>query len=417
MQQNALQEAASLSDAILAARPEDPDALYWRGVTANRLRDHRGAIEAFRRAIALRPEYALAWLGLGNAQWRSGNVAEAGEAYREVVRRQPGWPDAHFNLGLVHRRQGRRIEAARSLHEAWWRDPMFFDAARHCVASIADCVRNGETATDLPRVGADDRTSFTVVTCSVDEHRRRRAAALYERLFSRMPHEIVTIWNPPSLAAAYNEAVARSRADVVVLSHDDVDVLADDFAGRLVALLRDWDAVGVVGSTRMLGPAVGWSGHPHLRGWITHRVVGETGFRVDVLHPAPWAAGIAVLDGVLIAARREVLAAMPFDAEAFDGFHLYDLDWSFRASQVGYRLGVCGQLVLVHASRGAYDARWQHYADRFCTKHGTGDTPPVESSFFGATLETPDQVRRFFAMLAWLGQRFAAGAETPAERQ
>ena len=211
--------------------------------------------------------------------------------------------------------------------------------------------------------------------------------------------------------------MARSRADVVVLSHDDVDVLAEDFAGRLCALMRVFDAVGVAGSTVMHGPAIGWSGHPHLRGWIVHRVAGEAGYRVDVLHPAPSAGNIVVLDGVLIAARRSVLAAVPFDAATFDGFHLYDLDWSLRASQAGYRLGVAGELLLVHASRGAYDARWQRYAERFCAKHRTGGTPPAESSFFGATLESPDQVRRFFAMLASLGRRFAAGAEASGERR
>ena len=211
--------------------------------------------------------------------------------------------------------------------------------------------------------------------------------------------------------------MARSRADVVVLSHDDVDVLADDFAGQLSRLMREFDAIGVAGSTLMQGPAIGWSGHPHLRGFISHRPAGEAGYRVDVLHPAPSAGNIVLLDGVLIAARRAALAAVPFDAATFDGFHLYDLDWSLRASQAGYRLGVAGELLLVHASRGAYDARWQRYAERFCAKHRTGGTPPAESSFFGATLESPDQVRRFFAMLASLRRRFAARAEASGERR
>ena len=197
-----LQEAASLAEAIVVARPTDADALYLRGVAANRLRDHHAAIDAFGRAIAVRPDHALAWLGLGHAHWRSGNVAQAGDAYLEAVRREPGWADAHFNLGLVLRRQGRRVEAARSLHEAWWRDPMFFDAARHCVAAIADCIRDTDAAVDAsragedgaaPHVSEDGETSFTIVVCSIDAERCRRVKALYARLFSRVPHEIVAI--------------------------------------------------------------------------------------------------------------------------------------------------------------------------------------------------------------------------------
>ena len=54
--------------------------------------------------------------------------------------------------------------------------------------------------------------------------------------------------------------------------------------------------------------------------------------------------------------------------------------------------------------RGAYDAAWQRYADRFCSKHNSGLTPPKPSSFFGASLESADQVRTFYALLAALSR-------------
>ena len=66
--------------------------------------------------------------------------------------------------------------------------------------------------------------------------------------------------------------------------------------------------------------------------------------------------GIQALDGVFMAMRREVATAIPFDAEAFDGFHLYDLDFSFRAHRGGFRLAVCRDVVLIHESTGSYDA-------------------------------------------------------------
>jgi GT2 family glycosyltransferase len=197
--------------------------------------------------------------------------------------------------------------------------------------------------------------------------------------------------------------VRNSVAEVVVLSHDDVDVLADDFAARLFNHLRSFDALGVIGSTRADGPAVGWSGHPHLRGWITHRSPGDSQWQVDVLDHRAVAGEITVLDGVLLAARREVLKTVPFDAALFDGFHVGDIDWSLRAARAGFRLGVAADLSLVHASRGNYDATWERYADRFCTKHSLGTTPPAPSFFFGAKLDGPDQVRAFFDLLRGLG--------------
>ena len=403
LQQGAVLAADALVDEALARAPGDADALYLRGVVANRRRDHGTAITALLQAIAIRPDAAPAWLALGNAYARSGQFIAAADAYRAVLAREPGWADAHFNLGLMLKHQGDLPAAARALRAAWLRDPMLFDAAAQCVATIADCVRSGEVCA-APAAGVDNgaRQSVTIVLCSIDDVKHDRAVALYRRLFADVAHEIVAIRNARSLAEAYNEAVAHSAADVVLLSHDDVDVLAPDFAARVLRQLREFDAVGVVGSTRMDGPAAGWSGHPHLRGWITHRAPNDATWRVDVLDPRPTAGDIVVLDGVMLAARREVFTAVRFDAETFDGFHLYDIDWSYRAARAGFHLGVAGELMVVHASRGQYGAAWECYADRFCAKHDAGRTPPAPSSFFGATLDSPDQVRAFYALLARL---------------
>jgi hypothetical protein len=76
-------------------------------------------------------------------------------------------------------------------------------------------------------------------------------------------------------------------------------------------------------------------------------------------------AGAQALDGVFMAARGEVARALRFDDATFDHFHLYDLDFSFRAFLAGYRLAVCRDLVLVHYSQGAYDAQWEEQRLRF----------------------------------------------------
>jgi hypothetical protein len=81
--------------------------------------------------------------------------------------------------------------------------------------------------------------AVSIVICSIDDVRHERAVALYRRLFAAVRHEIVSIRNARSLAEAYNWALRHSVADVVVLSHDDVDILAPDFAVRLFERLQD----------------------------------------------------------------------------------------------------------------------------------------------------------------------------------
>lgn len=403
LDRGALDDADRIVRDVLAATPGDADALCLRGLIANRRRDHTAAIEALLAALEVQPETPRAWLALGNAYARDGQPAAAAEAYREAVKREPGWNDARFNLGLMQKQLGDRAAAIRAFHAAWTGDPLLFDAARQCVATIAESVRAGDRNEGAPlpalRSAEAPDLAVSVVICSIDDARHDRAVALYRRLFAAVRHEIVSIRNARSLAEAYNWALRRCVADVIILSHDDVDVLAPDFAARLFERLQAFDVIGVAGSTRMEGPAIGWSGHPHLRGWITHHRQGEAAWQVDVLDPRPVAGDMALLDGVLLAGKREAFQAVSFDAANFDGFHMADIDWSYRAAQAGFKLGVAGDLLLVHASRGNYDATWQHYADRFCRKHGTGRSPARPSSFFGATLDDAQQVRSFFALL------------------
>ncbi|HEX6137046.1 MAG TPA: tetratricopeptide repeat protein, partial [Casimicrobiaceae bacterium] len=144
LKQGALREAESRVAERLARFPESADAWYMRGVIANRREDYAAAVAALRKAIAISPDAALAWLALGTAFARSDALPDAAEAYRAAIERAPAWADGHFNLGVVLKRQGDRLGAMRALHAAWVRDPMFFDAARQCVATLAECVRLGE---------------------------------------------------------------------------------------------------------------------------------------------------------------------------------------------------------------------------------------------------------------------------------
>jgi len=76
------------------------------------------------------------------------------------------------------------------------------------------------------------------------------------------------------------------------------------------------------------------------------------------------------MDGVFLAVRRDVLEHLPFDEKRFDGFHLYDVDFTFSANLAGFRLGVANDLYPLHRSGGRYDKVWRGYAKRFLDKRG-----------------------------------------------
>ena len=403
MQAGDLTRADSILREALVCVPDAAELLYLRGVIANRMQNAVAAVEFLQAALAARPEMAAAWLALGYAHVRLGRLPAAAQAYEWAAAYEPLAADAHFNLGVVRRRLDDLPGAARAFHAAWRRNPLLTDAAKACVGTLALWVRNAPEAT-LPVEQPDeaDHRAVSVIVCSVDDTKAAHATALYGRLFAGVPHEIIAIRDASSLAEAYNRGLDHATGDVIVLSHDDIDVLAPDFAVRLLTHLRTYDVVGVVGGTRMTGPLPIWAGHPNLRGWITYHAPDSAEWHVHLLDPQPVAGGVMVLDGVLLVARREVFTSVRFDAVTFDGFHGYDIDWSYRAALAGFRLAAAGDLRLVHASRGRYDDVWQHYAERFCAKHRTGNVDPASPPFYETSFASRTQVESFYVRLMQL---------------
>jgi predicted O-linked N-acetylglucosamine transferase (SPINDLY family) len=77
----------------------DPDSQFRLGNSLKKSGELPAAIEAFRKAIELRPDFVEAWNNLGNALKQSGKLAEAVPAYQRAIALRPGDAEAYFNLG------------------------------------------------------------------------------------------------------------------------------------------------------------------------------------------------------------------------------------------------------------------------------------------------------------------------------
>jgi len=76
------------------------------------------AVETYRRALSIRPDYPEAHYNLGNAFKELGRLDEAVSSYRKAISARPDFAEAHVNMGLVLQAQGRLEEAADSFDEA-----------------------------------------------------------------------------------------------------------------------------------------------------------------------------------------------------------------------------------------------------------------------------------------------------------
>jgi GT2 family glycosyltransferase len=215
---------------------------------------------------------------------------------------------------------------------------------------------------------------ISLVICSITPSKFRNVSDHYDRLLQAHPHEIVGIHDAKSLCEGYNRGLDRSKGDLVLFSHDDVEFLADSFAARIINHLCHHDVVGVAGTTLVEHPNWLASGWPYLAGQIGHHGPddprGQFLLSVYGSPVEPATPGAQMLDGVFLAARREAAEKLRFDAEVFDGWHFYDADFSFRAHLAGMRVAVANDLYPIHYSGGTYNAAHEVYANRFLSKHG-----------------------------------------------
>jgi GT2 family glycosyltransferase len=221
---------------------------------------------------------------------------------------------------------------------------------------------------------------ISIVICSVNPLLFARIKSHYAQLLGSEPYEIVGIHDATGLSEGYNRGLAKAKGDIVIFSHDDIEIWTDDFLPRLKKHMARFDVLGVAGSSCLIG--AGWHacGRPFTAGQITHPVVGE--FQVTFLgahHRAM--TGMQALDGLFLAFRREVIDEIRWDADTFTGFHCYDVDTTYRAYRAGYQLAVAVDLPMFHQSGGNFDVRWQDEAELFMAKHGAGlETLPARSA-------------------------------------
>jgi predicted O-linked N-acetylglucosamine transferase (SPINDLY family) len=219
-------------------------------------------------------------------------------------------------------------------------------------------------------VAAAPGTRISFVICSIRPDRYAAITTRLKALFAGHEIEIVGIHDAKSLCEGYNRGAVQTTGEVLVFCHDDIDLREADFAGRLLAHLQATDLVGVAGTSKLVSGNWEHAGPPHLHGFVVHQPQGETGWTCYVSGlQRTLISGVQALDGVFMACKRGVWESLRFDEATFDGFHLYDVDFSYRAFRAGFKTAVASDLLLVHYSLGNYDPAWQRFNLRFLQKH------------------------------------------------
>ncbi|MEM5338693.1 tetratricopeptide repeat protein [Paraburkholderia azotifigens] len=100
-----LADAQALYDAILQSEPAQPDALHFSGLLACQTNRADAGIALMRASIAANPN-AVYYNNLGNVLLGRRQIGEAIESYRHAVNLRPDYAEAHNNLGNALREAG-----------------------------------------------------------------------------------------------------------------------------------------------------------------------------------------------------------------------------------------------------------------------------------------------------------------------
>jgi hypothetical protein len=218
----------------------------------------------------------------------------------------------------------------------------------------------------LPPERFDGKVS--IVICSITPAKLEAMRAQFARLLADESWELIHIDDARSLAEGYNRGIDRASGALLVLCHDDIEIMCDDFAAKLHTYLYHYDLIGVAGATKVAGPMWGWAGAPFVAGWVGHPLDEQRSMTLVSGVYGPCIPDAKVMDGLFFAARRTLFDSVRFDADTFDGFHFYDLDLSYRAALAGARCGIGLDITIYHESHGRYNEVFAKYAERFCAK-------------------------------------------------
>lgn len=109
----------------LAIKPDYADAYHNIGEALQEQGKLEEAIEAYKKTLAIKPDYADAYINMGNTLKNQGKLEEAIEAYNKALALKPDYAEAYYNMGVALKEQGKMDEAIGAYNKALTIKPDF----------------------------------------------------------------------------------------------------------------------------------------------------------------------------------------------------------------------------------------------------------------------------------------------------
>ncbi|HEV2332676.1 MAG TPA: sulfotransferase [Gammaproteobacteria bacterium] len=127
--------------AVLAARPEQPDATHFLGLLLHQRGRSEAALPFLDRALVLQPNNHLYRANLAGVLKQLGRPVDAEHLYREALELRPDYLEGYLNLGMLYADEGDHPRALAAFEEALRLDPDHYTAWYACARSLQQLAR------------------------------------------------------------------------------------------------------------------------------------------------------------------------------------------------------------------------------------------------------------------------------------
>ncbi len=118
LQKGDIRGAEAVIDEALGKHSDNHELWFAKGVAQQAQGNDDGAIQAWTKALGLRPEFVPAISGVGAILLARGEFDAAIDRFEDALRLQPDFADAHYNIGLALLGAGQRDKALVAVERA-----------------------------------------------------------------------------------------------------------------------------------------------------------------------------------------------------------------------------------------------------------------------------------------------------------
>jgi len=134
-----VQEALGYLESLINDYSHDPSLFNIRGACFKAINQLESAVESFKNAINIKPDYVEAHFNLGLTLQELNKPDEAIIYYEQAISIKPAYPVAHNNLGLIFLGRNQLDLAAKHFNWAISYNPEFAEAHNNLGATLQQC--------------------------------------------------------------------------------------------------------------------------------------------------------------------------------------------------------------------------------------------------------------------------------------